>query len=197
MKIKIDYKILILMMIFFLSQNLWIYLILLAFCIVHELGHVLSGILLGRKIEKFELMAIGCRVKFFDEEEFNPIKDIIISASGPLINFILVIFFLVQPIHIKYVEFYIYGNLLLGVFNLLPIYPLDGGRIIKNILELIKNDISVEEITNNISNITLIILTMIASILVIYFKNIFIFITILYLWYILMKENKRYFFSKE
>lgn len=197
MKIKIDYKILILMMIFFVSKNLWIYLILLGFCIVHELGHVLSGILLGRKIEKFELMAIGCKVKFYDEEEFSTIKDIIISASGPLINFIFVIFFLVQPIHIEYIEFYIYGNLLLGVFNLLPIYPLDGGRIVKNILELIKNDISVEEITNSISNITLIVLTMIASILVIYFKNIFIFITIIYLWYILMKENKRYFFSKE
>lgn len=197
MKIKIDYRILFLMIFFIVLQRIEIYIILLSFCIIHELGHVFAGIILGKKIEKLEFLAIGCRVKFLEEDnDKKEIREILIATAGPLTNLILVLIFMLIPLDIIYKDLYIYANFLIGIFNLLPIYPLDGGRILKNVLKINENNLSVEEIINNVSNITMIILTMISSVLIFYYKNIFIFITVIYLWSILIKENRRYFLTK-
>lgn len=197
MKIKIDYRILFLMIFFIVLQRIEIYIILLSFCIIHELGHVFAGIILGKKIEKLEFLAIGCRVKFLEEDnDKKEIREILIAAAGPLTNLIFVLILMLIPLDIIYKDLYIYANFLIGIFNLLPIYPLDGGRILKNVLKINENNLSVEEIINNVSNITMIILTMISSILIFYYKNIFIFITVIYLWSILIKENRRYFLTK-
>lgn len=196
MKFKIDYRILLLMIFFIIVQKIEIYCILLGTCIIHELGHLIIGIFCGKKVEKMEILVIGCKMKFFPTyEEKEEIKEIFIALAGPLTNLIIVTLFLVIPFDIEYKEIYIYANILIGLFNILPIYPLDGGRILKNILKINDDNTRVEEIVNNVSNVTMILLTMIASVLVIYYKNIIIFITIIYLWSILIKENKRYFFS--
>lgn len=196
MKLKIDYRILVLMIFFIVVQKAWIYFILLGTCIIHELGHLLIGMLCGRKVEKIEILAIGCKMKFIPTyEDKKEIQEICIALAGPLTNLIMFALFLVIPFNIEYKEIYIYANILIGIFNLLPIYPLDGGRIFKNILKIYNDNTIVEEIVNNVSNVTMILLTMIASVLVIYYKNIIIFITVIYLWSILIKENKRYFFS--
>ena len=74
----------------------------------------------------------------------------------------------------------------------MPIYPLDGGRIIKLLIKLKKgNEVSCK-ITNIISNISAIILTMISSIGIYYYKNIAILFIILYLWILIILENRRY-----
>ncbi len=77
------------------------------------------------------------------------------------------------------------------IINMLPIYPLDGGRILKNILLYkthIKQTIKTME---TISKYTLIILSIFASILILSFKNISIFILVIYLWGIYIKERHK------
>jgi len=72
----------------------------------------------------------------------NPKRDIIwIGMSGPLANFILafalsaVLKFAHLSVHINFIiENLIIINIVLGVFNLLPIPPLDGSRILSGIL---------------------------------------------------------------
>ena len=76
---------------------------------------------------------------------------------------------------------------------MLPIYPLDGGRIIKNILKLFLTNRKANEYTNVISNVLVIVLTMISSILILIYKNIAILLIIATLWAILIKENRKYF----
>ena len=77
----------------------------------------------------------------------NPIRDTsIVSLAGPLSNFILgfvgVLFYAVvvktsmNSILIKFAQIFIIYNVSLGVFNLFPIPPLDGSKIIAGVLPL-------------------------------------------------------------
>lgn len=64
-------------------------------------------------------------------------KKIAIAFAGPLVNMFIAIiaFFMPKNILIQK-ELLVYANLLLAIFNLLPIYPLDGGRILKEIITI-------------------------------------------------------------
>lgn len=86
----------------------------------------------------------------------------------------------------------IYTNLIIALFNLMPIYPLDGGRLLKSVLRIRLNNKKAFEIVNKTSNITIILLTIIMSVLVLYIHNIAMLLVLGYLWYIVIKENKRY-----
>ncbi len=74
----------------------------------------------------------------------------------------------------------------------MPLYPLDGGRILKSILCLIKGRKRAESLINKISNIMFFLMMFIFSILIYYLKNISILNIMLYLLYIDTKENKIY-----
>ena len=88
-------------------------------------------------------------------------------------------------------EMLAYANILIMLFNLLPIYPLDGGRILKEIIQIFEGSIKSKIYIAQISKAVVIGLTMIGSIAIIYFKNIAIFFIIIYLWIIVIKQNRR------
>ena len=86
----------------------------------------------------------------------------------------------------------IYTNFLIMIFNLLPIYPLDGGRILKGILHIIFGKRKSEKYINIISKVTVIGITAISSILILYVHNISILLIDMYLWYLVIKEDSIY-----
>ena len=204
MQIRIDLKIVLFLLIFFLTKQIEVYILFMIFAIIHELGHLLIGILMGFKPEGISLIPLGLSIKFSVNcndyskkiKKINVIylKKIIIAMAGPATNFLIAFIFILFNINMFNClrENIIYTNLIIGLFNLIPIYPLDGGRIIKNILNIKKDKITSYKCINIISNITLIILTAISSIAILYLKNIAILFIILYLWIIVIKENKVY-----
>lgn len=204
MRIRINLKIFIFVLIFLLTNQIRIYGILMLFALIHELGHLIVGIFLGFKPTKLEIMPYGLSVGFEIKcEDYNKkikngvalsIKKIIIALAGPFTNLIITVIFLLFNISFLGIdrELVIYSNILIGIFNLIPIYPLDGGRIIKNILHIVVGLKKSYEYTNQISKITICLLTMLCSIAILYIRNIAILIILAYLWYLVIMENKKY-----
>lgn len=204
MQIKIDLKIFIVVLIFLLTRQLEIYCVIMLFAILHELGHLITGIILGFKPRKIELLPVGVSACFYmNLKNYNEklecanilaLKKIIIAISGPSTNFIIALicgFFEVSLFNIS-TEFIVFSNLLIGFFNLIPIYPLDGGRIVKSILYIKYGLKSSYKYTYILSNVTIIFLTIVSSIAILYLKNISILIILMYLWFMVIVENKRY-----
>lgn len=202
MRVRIDLKIIIFLLLFCFTKQIDIYLTIMFFCVIHELGHIIVGLLLKMKPERLELMPYGLTVSFkVNIDDLNKkikkgtlleLKKIIVAFSGPLLSLALAIIFLyIDPIYITKQDA-VYSNILILLFNLLPLYPLDGGRILKSLIYIFKGKQTAEKYIYRISYITLIIITIVSSIAILYLKNIAIFLIVIFLWGLQMKEHMIY-----
>ena len=202
MRFRIDLKIFILIILFWLTKQIEIYAYIMIFAFIHELGHLITGIIVGMKPEKIEIMPFGVSISFkINTKEYNikikranklEIKKIIVALAGPLTNFLIILIAGNLKIDIFKSLIIIYTNFLIMIFNLLPIYPLDGGRILKGILHINFGLRTSEIYTNIISKIMVTIITVASSILILYVHNIAILLIDTYLWYLVIKEDIKY-----
>ena len=202
MRFRIDLKIFIFLILFYFTKQIQIYAMIMIFAIIHELGHLLAGILMGMKPEKIEIMPFGVSISFkINVKEYNrkikkgnifEIKKIIVALAGPITNFIIILITSNLKVDLIKSMLIIYTNFLIMIFNLLPIYPLDGGRILKGILHIVLGKRKSEKYINIMSKITVIVITAISSILILYVHNISILLIDMYLWYLVIKENYIY-----
>lgn len=117
---------------FLLLGRVWWF---IPFTIIHELCHCVIGIFLGYSLKKIYILPFGMKAEFKDEF-IKPGDDLLISISGPLINFVFfACFFFVENKGIK-ISYLKEVNLLLFIFNLIPAGFLDGGRIVKSIVKI-------------------------------------------------------------
>ncbi len=102
--------------------------------VVHELGHVFVAKGFQYNVTEIELLPIG-GVATIDQSVYNHSShEWYISVAGPLNNLIFIIIIMYFSKHIPYGDKLLGYNLSLFFFNLLPAYPLDGGRILKAFL---------------------------------------------------------------
>ena len=101
-----------------------------------------------------------------------------------------IIFTYIDPIFITKQDA-VYSNILILLFNLMPIYPLDGGRIIKSILHIRLGNQEAKKYINEISNISMFFFTFLCSIAILYFRNIAYFLICVVLWAITLTENRK------
>ena len=208
MRLKIDLKIFLFLFLFLLTSQIEIYITLMIFAIIHELGHLVAGLILKFKPEEVKLTPVGLQIRFkIDSREYNEkikearslnIKKAIIALAGPLTNLIIAVVTIIigyfnANIQNTYIyQIIIYANFLIAMFNLIPIYPMDGGRVLKELLKIFIGSKKAYKITYIVSKTILILLTAVASILVLYIHNIAIVIILAYLWYLEVIEIRRY-----
>lgn len=120
-RIRIDDGFLILAAVLLLTVPLrWILAAFLA-AFVHELGHGLAVWVLGGRVSGGAVSLRGARL---DVLPMTPGRELLCALSGPAASFLLLCFAHLLP------RIAICG-LIQGVYNLLPIYPLDGGRAVR------------------------------------------------------------------
>jgi Zn-dependent protease/CBS domain-containing protein len=131
--------------------------LLLFLCVtLHELGHSLMARRLGVRVKDITLLPIGgvARLETMPEK---PSHELLIAAVGPLVNFAIALglglallfimgarlfFNLGHLAHLllgpdsflSLVVYLLSANLVLGVFNLIPAFPMDGGRMLRAFL---------------------------------------------------------------
>lgn len=104
------------------------------FVLLHELGHSMAAISFGLRVQKIVLYIIG-GVAQLEGMIPGAKAEIIIAIMGPAVSFFLsaifgALFIAFSNTPIASLFYYCsMTNLMLGLFNLLPIFPLDGGRV--------------------------------------------------------------------
>ena len=117
--------------------------------VLHELGHALVGKQSGIPPKGIVLLPIG-GITIFDEAQpelpTNWKRDTRIAAAGPIVNFLIAgaaaaVLSVAMPHDRLWADPYVnslnlphslvWANLWLGLFNLLPAYPMDGGRVLR------------------------------------------------------------------
>ena len=202
MRFKIDLKIFLFLIIFYFTKQIHIYALIMIFAFIHELGHLLAGVLCGMKPEKLEIKPYGVSISFkLFPKDYNikigksnklEVKKILVALAGPVTNLLIIIISLNLPVEFFAKLMIIYSNILITIFNLIPIYPLDGGRIVKSILSITFGKRKAEKYINNISFITLIFVTFVSSILIYIIENIAIFLIVIVLWIMYIAEDIKY-----
>jgi Zn-dependent protease/predicted transcriptional regulator len=126
------------------TQTYWIAgifatLLFFASLVIHELAHSLVAIRAGIEIKEITLFIFG-GVSRITEEPQDPVTELKIAAVGPMASFALAVVFWIimklfagfQLILLTGIFYYLaWINLALGIFNLIPGFPLDGGRLFR------------------------------------------------------------------
>ncbi|MDP7102268.1 MAG: site-2 protease family protein [SAR202 cluster bacterium] len=122
--------------------------LLLFVCVfAHELSHSLEALRRGRRVESITLFFLG-GISQMEEDNESASDEFWVSVVGPLTSLgLAVVFWLVYlvsrggPSQATALVWYLaYVNVAIGLFNLMPALPLDGGRVLKALLWKVTGD---------------------------------------------------------
>ena len=177
------------------------YLNLIAFTsliIIHELGHYIVARLNNFNVEKIIIYPYGGLTKISDMLNRDICEEILIATAGIITQYLFYLFilFLYKNSIIReytYILYNLYNNQMI-FFNLLPIYPLDGGKIL-NLLLYKYFSFNKANILTIIISVIIIVIIVLFSIISSSYSNIMIMIlllTYIYKFYI----NRKYLYRR-
>jgi Zn-dependent protease len=119
--------------------------LIFAFVLAHELGHALVARRYGVRTQDIILTPLGGMARVVNMPQ-NPKQEIAIAAAGPVVSLALAVVLAVVRVLmpaallggqvVEVLGWLVAVNLMLGVFNMIPALPMDGGRILRGLLAL-------------------------------------------------------------
>lgn len=130
--IKIDFSFLLLFVLAYFLEEIKLYFVYVVFISLHEMSHFFVAKKLGYLPKKIHFTFFGASLEGYDDFLFN--DEIKIILAGPIFNFLVVIFcyvsFWFYPETFVFLNDILIANLSILLFNFLPIFPLDLGRVL-------------------------------------------------------------------
>lgn len=145
-------------------------------CVVHELGHVAAARCFGGRVERLSLTAVGAELSFSYRAPLTYGRDSLVALAGPGANLLLGGLFYWQGRHLPAVL-----SLGLGVFNLLPILPLDGGRVLYGLLAERLDPDWADRLLTALAGCLVGVLAGVGTIAAVYYANVSLLLTALWL----------------
>ena len=135
-------------------QGIGFVLILFTCVVMHEFGHALTARRFGIKTQRITLLPIG-GVASMEKMPDDPKQEILVALAGPCVNMVIAsliwLYLSLSQTPIPVLDDdpgmllsngghllcnIMYINIILGVFNLVPAFPMDGGRVLRAVLAL-------------------------------------------------------------
>ncbi len=116
-----------------LTGRIFVFVIYTLSALAHELGHSIVASTCGYRLNKITLMPFGAVVSG-NLDGINMKDQMKIAFAGPLTNLAIALFFVAMwwifPVLYAYTDVVVEANFSLAIMNFLPIFPLDGGRVL-------------------------------------------------------------------
>ncbi|MBO5179852.1 MAG: hypothetical protein J6B87_05865 [Clostridia bacterium] len=181
MTLKIHYYLVLFMLYLYVINKLEYFFVFYIFAIIHEIAHIMMATILRVKVKEVVMLSIGVNACY--EENISHIKEILIAIAGPIASLLLATF-------LPYSKYSVM-NIIIFFTNSIPIYPLDGGRILRiALIKLMgyKKGIKIYGIFLKILVCFLIVVTIIFTV---YFKNYYFLFFCIYVFLLVDKEIKK------
>ena len=131
-KVKLGASLILLVLLAILTNSFSLIINYLLALTLHELAHLFVATKLGYSLKFIKLDMFGLSIELneaiADKDSFK------INVAGPVFNLLLCVIcmalYWLLPLSYFYLNTFCFANLVLAIFNLLPIYPLDGYRIV-------------------------------------------------------------------
>lgn len=152
-EVSASFYALISVLLFFDEQNIvpWA----LFACSLHEMGHLMAIYTLGGKVSVIRLSLVGAEIIPNRNTLFSYVEEILIILAGPLTNISVFLCGLAFSRQYPNEKLHLFCglNLMLGLFNLLPVASLDGGRLLRMTIAKYFHILLAERIYQSISKV--------------------------------------------
>ena len=135
-KFKVSVPFILLVAIMFILDSVNVFIPTLFAVMVHEFSHIAAIFLCGASIDIIDIRAFGIRVNVPELSCMSYKNEIIIAAAGPLAGIITASLAFAAAVmsDTSVFDYFIGVNVVITAINLIPVYPLDGGRIILGVM---------------------------------------------------------------
>lgn len=128
-RIRVHPSVFFIVLVFWIRGELLLLGLAFLFATFHEMGHCLAGGCFGVRIKEIGITPLGERAELIGYDGLSAVKKAIVLGAGPFVNLFFGILFYVLSIFWEGFLLPAGLNMGLGLFNMLPVLPLDGGKL--------------------------------------------------------------------